>query len=137
MEDTEMRASAMQARMEKTIINENKASPLDEKAKKLQNLLELHKDNNKEEKKRENSKERRKRIERNEIREERRREREKDRRIIEAGGYKYKKGKLFRDRDRDISERVALGLADVQKITDNVMYDQSLFDQKSKPQLVM
>merc|ERR1711972_1038000 len=51
--DTEMRASAMQARMEKTLTNENKASSLDEKAKELQNLSELHKNNNKEEKKRE------------------------------------------------------------------------------------
>merc|ERR1719436_777073 len=85
--DTEMRASAMQARMEKTLINENQASSLDEKAKELQNLSELHKNNNKE-KKRENS-----------------RERKKDRRIAETGGHKYKKGKLFRDRDRDISER--------------------------------
>merc|ERR1712099_54134 len=135
--DTEMRASAMQARMEKTLINENQASSLDEKAKEMQNPLELHKNNYKEEKKRENSRERRKRIERNEIREERRREREKDRRIAEAGGHKYKKGKLFRDRDRDISERVALGLANVQKITDNVMYDQLLFDQKSKTQLIL
>merc|ERR1712113_1010504 len=49
--DTEMRASAMQARMEKTLTNENKASSLDEKAKELQNLSELHTDNNKEEKK--------------------------------------------------------------------------------------
>merc|ERR1712187_998573 len=112
--DTEMRASAMQARMEKTLTNENKASSLDKKAKELQNLSELHTDNNKVE-----------------------REREKDRRIAETGGHKYKKGKLFRDRDRDISERVALGLANVQKITDNVMYDQLLFDQKLKPQLVM
>merc|ERR1712113_778351 len=135
--DTEMRASAMQARMEKTLINENQASSLDEKAKEMQNPLELHKNNYKEEKKRENSRERRKRIERNEIREDRRREREKDRRIAEAGGHKYRKGKLFRDRDRDISERVALGLANVQKITNNVMYDQLLFDQKLKPQLVM
>merc|ERR1712099_194048 len=135
--DTEMRASAMQARMEKTLTNENKASSLDEKAKELQNLSELHTDNNKEEKKRENSRERRKRIERNEIREERRREREKDRRIVEAGGYKYKKGKLFRDRDRDISERVALGLVNVQKITNNVIYDQTLFDQKLKTQLIL
>merc|ERR1712187_708718 len=68
--DTEMRASAMQARMEKILTNENQASSLDKKAKELQNLLELHKNNYKEEKKRENSKERRKRIERNEIREE-------------------------------------------------------------------
>merc|ERR1711920_150034 len=135
--DTEMRASAMQARMEKTLTNENKASSLDEKAKELQNLLELHTDNNKEEKKRFNKENSKKRIERNEIREERRREREKDRRIAEAGGHKYKKGKLFRDRDRDISERVALGLANVQKITDNVIYDQTLFDQKLKPQLVL
>merc|ERR1712113_1081688 len=135
--DTEMRASAMQARMEKTLTNENKASSLDEKAKELQNLSELHTDNNKEEKKRENSRERRKRIERNEIREERRREREKDRRIVETGGYKYKKGKLFRDCDRDISERVVLGLVNVQKITNNVMYDQLLFDQKSKTQLIL
>merc|ERR1712217_898165 len=135
--DTEMRASAMQARMKKTLTNENKASSLDGKAKELQDLSELYTDNNKEEKKRENSGDRRKRIERNEIREERRREREKDRRIAEAGGHKYKKGKLLRDRDRDISERVALGLANVQKITDNVIYDQLLFDQKLKPQLVL
>merc|ERR1711920_863381 len=122
---------------EKTLTNENKASSLDEKAKELQNLSELHTDNNKEEKKRENSRERRKRIERNEIREERRREREKDRRIVEVGGHKYKKGKLFRDRDRDISERVVLGLINVQKITNNVIYDQTLFDQKLKLQLVL
>merc|ERR1719436_989188 len=60
--DTEMRASAMRARMDKTLTNKNKASSLDEKAKELQNLLKLHKDNNKE-----NSKEKRKRIERNKI----------------------------------------------------------------------
>merc|ERR1712217_366032 len=131
--DAEMRALAMQARMDKTLTNKNKASSLDEKAKIQEKLLKLHKDNNKgEEKNRENSKERRKRIERNEIREERRREREKDRRIIEMGGYKYKKGKLFRDCDRDISERVVLGLINVQKITNNVIYDQTLFDQKLK-----
>merc|ERR1711920_953544 len=49
--DTEMRASAMQARMDKTLTNENKASSLDEKAKGLQNLSELHTDNNKGEEK--------------------------------------------------------------------------------------
>merc|ERR1711920_676314 len=136
--DAEMRALAMQARMDKTLINKNKASSLDEKAKAQEKLLKLHKDNNNgEEKNRENSREKRKRIERNKIREERRREREKDRRIAEMGGHKYKKGKLFRDCDRDISERVALGLANVQKITDNVIYDQTLFDQKLKPQLVL
>merc|ERR1712060_964871 len=54
--DTEMRALAMQARMDKTLINKNKASSLDEKAKFQKKLLKLHKDNNKgEEKNRENS----------------------------------------------------------------------------------
>merc|ERR1712113_14999 len=131
--DAEMRALAMQARMDKTLTNKNKASSLDEKAKVQEKLLKLHKDNNKgEEKNRENSREKRKQIERNKIREERRREREKDRRIAETGGHKHKKGKLFRDCDRDISERVALGLADVQKITNTGMYDQSLFDHKPR-----
>merc|ERR1712039_775401 len=39
--DTEMRASAMQARMEKTLTNKNQASSLDEKTKELQNLSEF------------------------------------------------------------------------------------------------
>ena len=43
---------------------------------------------------------------RDEIRDERRRERERDRRLEAAG----KKTKLSRDRDRDVSEQIALGL---------------------------
>merc|ERR1712113_495984 len=90
-EDTELRrriaeehALREKARMDKTLINKNKASSLDKKAKVQEKLLKLHKDNNKgEEKNRENSREKRKQIERNKIREERRREREKDRRIVE------------------------------------------------------
>lgn len=108
---------------------------------------------------RETSEERRKRKERDEIREERRRERERERRLAEAvrrrclvaggpplhtlsladlvvagrlqGEHGYKRSKLTRDRERDVSERVALGMAHVPATTGEAMYDQRLFNQES------
>lgn len=59
-------------------------------------------------------------------REERKRERERERRL-EAAGHLSKKSKLTRDRERDISEKVALGMANVGG--GEVAYDQRLFNQ--------
>ncbi|ESQ34960.1 hypothetical protein EUTSA_v10009601mg, partial [Eutrema salsugineum] len=61
------------------------------------------------------------RIQRKKIREERRRER----RRVEA-----KKSKITRDRDRDVSEKVALGMAFAGGRGGGVMYDQRLFNQE-------
>jgi SNW domain-containing protein 1 len=60
---------------------------------------------------------------RDEIRDERRRERERDRRLEAAG----KKTKLSRDRDRDVSEQIALGMTT--KTSEDLQYDQRLFNQ--------
>merc|ERR1719272_751003 len=61
---------------------------------------------------------------RDEIRWERRREMERERRLEAAG----KKTKMSRDDDRDISEKIALGLA-TKTGGDDMMYDQRLFNQ--------
>lgn len=62
---------------------------------------------------------------RDEIRDERRRERERDRRLEAAG----KKTKLSRDQDRDVSEKIALGMAT--KTSEELQYDQRLFNQSA------
>ncbi|XP_023637073.1 SNW/SKI-interacting protein isoform X1 [Capsella rubella] len=62
---------------------------------------------------------------RDKIREERRKERERERRLETAG----KKSKTTRDIDRDISEKVALGMASTGGRGGEVMYDQRLFNQ--------
>ncbi|KAG1679931.1 hypothetical protein FOA52_006995 [Chlamydomonas sp. UWO 241] len=71
--------------------------------------------------------ERESRRKRDEIREERRRERERERRLEAKDAHGTKKSKLTRDRDRDIGEKVALGMAKVGG--GEVMYDQRLFNQ--------
>jgi len=74
--------------------------------------------------------EREKRIQREKIREERRRERERERRLDAKDAAMGKKSKITRDRDRDISEKVALGMASTGgKGGGEVMYDQRLFNQ--------
>lgn len=79
------------------------------------------------EKDRESKGERDERRKREEIREERRRERERERRLESKEAHGFKKSKLTRDRDRDISEKIALGMA---KVTGGeAMYDQRLFNQ--------
>ncbi|MEW5302888.1 MAG: hypothetical protein WDW36_005628 [Sanguina aurantia] len=73
--------------------------------------------------------EREERRRRDEIREERRRERERERRLESKDAHGGKKSKLTRDRDRDVSEKVALGMAKVPG-GGEVMYDQRLFNQE-------
>ncbi|GAB4821948.1 hypothetical protein N2152v2_008994 [Parachlorella kessleri] len=83
-------------------------------------------DGGRERESREEGEERRRR---DEIREERRRERERERRLEAKDAHGHKKSKLTRDRDRDISEKVALGMA---KVTGGeAMYDQRLFNQET------
>lgn len=59
---------------------------------------------------------------------ERKRERERERRLDAKDAHGVKKSKLTRDRDRDISEKIALGQANV-GATGQPMYDQRLFNQ--------
>ena len=71
--------------------------------------------------------EREERRRRDEIREERKRERERERRLESRDAHGFKRSKLTRDKDRDISEKIALGHA---KVTGGeAMYDQRLFNQ--------
>lgn len=74
--------------------------------------------------------EREERIQREKIREERRRERERERRLEAKDAAMGKKSKITRDRDRDISEKVALGMASTGGKGGEVMYDQRLFNQE-------
>ncbi|KAK9705922.1 hypothetical protein RND81_07G092300 [Saponaria officinalis] len=67
---------------------------------------------------------------RDKIREERKRERERERRLEAKNESMGKKSKITRDRDRDISEKVALGMASVGAGRGEVMYDQRLFNQE-------
>ena len=53
--------------------------------------------------------ERAERIRREDIRKERARERERERRLEAKDAHGFKKSKLTRDRDRDVSEKMALG----------------------------
>lgn len=74
---------------------------------------------------------------RDEIREERRRERDRELRMREhhgedsSGRPTLKRSKLSRDRDRDMSERVALGQRPSEGSSGEAMYDQRLFNQGS------
>jgi len=80
---------------------------------------------------RESKEEREERLQREKIREERRRERERERRLEAKDAAVGKKSKITRDRDRDISEKVALGMASTgQGRGGEVMYDQRLFNQE-------
>ncbi|KAL5572589.1 hypothetical protein UlMin_022186 [Ulmus minor] len=74
--------------------------------------------------------EREERLQREKIREERRRERERERRLEAKDAAMGKKSKITRDRDRDISEKVALGMASAGAGRGEVMYDQRLFNQE-------
>lgn len=79
----------------------------------------------------ENREEREERLKREKIREERRRERERERRLEAKDASMGKKSKITRDRDRDVSEKVALGMASTGAARGGeVMYDQRLFNQE-------
>lgn len=74
--------------------------------------------------------EREERRRRDEIRDERRRERERERRLEARDGHgPAKKSKLTRDRERDVGEKIALGMANV-GATGEVQYDSRLFNQE-------
>ncbi|GFY80849.1 chromatin protein family [Actinidia rufa] len=80
---------------------------------------------------RELKEEREERLQREKIREERRRERERERRLEAKDAAVGKKSKITRDRDRDVSEKVALGMASTGAgRSGEVMYDQRLFNQE-------
>eukprot|EP00191_Tetraselmis_sp_GSL018_P017074 CAMPEP_0177592518 /NCGR_PEP_ID=MMETSP0419_2-20121207/8604_1 /TAXON_ID=582737 /ORGANISM="Tetraselmis sp., Strain GSL018" /LENGTH=608 /DNA_ID=CAMNT_0019083393 /DNA_START=90 /DNA_END=1913 /DNA_ORIENTATION=- len=79
---------------------------------------------------RESREEREERRARDDIREERRRERERERRLEAKDAKGFKRSKLTRDRDRDISERMALGQANVSRAGGETMYDARLFNQE-------
>ncbi|XP_071686160.1 SNW/SKI-interacting protein A-like [Rutidosis leptorrhynchoides] len=74
--------------------------------------------------------EREERIQRDKIREERHRERVRERRLEAKDAAIGKKSKITRDRDRDIGEKVALGMASGGSRGGEVMYDQRLFNQE-------
>lgn len=57
----------------------------------------------------ESASERAERLRREDIRKERARERERERRLEAKDAHGFKKSKLTRDRDRDVSEKMALG----------------------------
>eukprot|EP00252_Welwitschia_mirabilis_P007427 TRINITY_DN1877_c0_g1_i1.p1 TRINITY_DN1877_c0_g1~~TRINITY_DN1877_c0_g1_i1.p1 ORF type:complete len:598 (+),score=141.89 TRINITY_DN1877_c0_g1_i1:240-2033(+) len=80
----------------------------------------------------ETKEEREERLKREALREERRRERERERRLEAKEGHLSKKSKITRDRDRDVSEKIALGMANTGNAagTGEVSYDQRLFNQE-------
>ncbi|EOY04857.1 Chromatin protein family [Theobroma cacao] len=79
----------------------------------------------------ESKEEREKRLQREKIREERRRERERERRLEAKDAAMGKKSTITRDRDREISEKVDLGMASTGAGRGGeVMYDQRLFNQE-------
>ncbi|KAI3831380.1 hypothetical protein MKW92_049720 [Papaver armeniacum] len=80
---------------------------------------------------RESREEREERLKREKIREERKRERKRERRLEAKDEAMGKKSKVTGDRDRDVSEKVALGMANTgaPACGGDIMYDQRLFDQ--------
>ena len=72
---------------------------------------------------------------RDEIREQRRKERERERRLEASNAHGYKRSKITRDKDRDISEKIALGMAKVSG--GEAIYDQRLFNQDTGMQAGM
>ncbi|KAG1342295.1 SNW/SKI-interacting protein A [Cocos nucifera] len=124
--EQELRALAQKARSERTGIAPAPAAPVSADKNMLDDdvRVEPH------EQRRETREEREERLQRDKIREERRRERERERRLEAKEAAMGKKSKITRDRDRDISEKVALGMANVGAgRTGEVMYDQRLFNQ--------
>ncbi|CAK9258725.1 unnamed protein product [Sphagnum jensenii] len=79
---------------------------------------------------RESKAEREERLKRESLRDDRRRERERERRLEAKDGHVGKKSKLTRDRDRDVSEKMALGMANVGAGGGELTYDQRLFNQE-------
>ncbi|KAL2641422.1 hypothetical protein R1flu_009009 [Riccia fluitans] len=132
--EQELRMLAQRARMERAggtgVVGGGERVPggvvpgIDKKVGELETV-------SKEERQRETKEEREERLKREAIREDRRRERERERRLEARDGHTGKKSKLTRDRDRDVSEKVALGMATTgRNAGGEIMYDQRLFNQE-------
>ncbi|XP_044472037.1 SNW/SKI-interacting protein-like [Mangifera indica] len=133
--EQELRALAQKARSERTgaappasvsVPSEKNAVDTDDVGGEYDHVREKERDLPKE-----TREEREQRLQREKIREERRRERERERRLEAKDAAMGKKSKITRDRDRDISEKVALGMASAGTARGGeVMYDQRLFNQE-------
>lgn len=128
--EQELLALAQKARSERTGIAPAPAIPISsEKALPEDDDIDAGLDHEPPSRK-ETREEREERLQRDKIREERRRERERERRLEAKDAAMGKKSKITRDRDRDISEKVALGMANVGGGRGEVMYDHRLFNQE-------
>ncbi|XP_021894699.1 SNW/SKI-interacting protein [Carica papaya] len=133
--EQELRALAQKARSERTGVAPAAAAIPISSERGGVDAIDARGDNERvREKEKEMSKEtreeREERLQREKIREERRRERERERRLEAKDAAMGKKSKITRDRDRDISEKVALGMASTGAgRVGEVMYDQRLFNQ--------
>lgn len=129
--EQELRTLAQKARLERagggTMGAERGAPPTDLHTPAARKLDDFDRGIEKEERVRETKEQREERLKREAIREERKREREREKRLEAKEGHVGKKSKITRDRDRDISEKVALGMANVGP--GEVTYDQRLFNQ--------
>ncbi|KMZ75553.1 Pre-mRNA-processing protein [Zostera marina] len=135
--EQELRALAQRARSERTGIpsappTAPPPSSVDRMTMREEGDTDLRERSHHERPIRESREDREERIEREKLREERRRERERERRLEAKDVAMGKKSKITRDRDRDISEKVALGMANTGggTRTGEVMYDSRLFNQE-------
>ncbi|KAL0552848.1 hypothetical protein IC582_011975 [Cucumis melo] len=134
--ELELRALAQKARSERTgaappsaLHYSSERSTVDRDTSEISGEFERVREKEKDLPK-ESKEEREERLQREKIREERRRERERERRLEAKDAAMGKKSKITRDRDRDISEKVALGMASTGTGREGeVMYDQRLFNQ--------
>ncbi|KAM0950896.1 putative SKI-interacting protein, SKIP [Dioscorea sansibarensis] len=128
--EQDLRALAQKARLERTgIAPAPSGSAPTPSEKSMVDVGELRMEQH--EQRKDTREDREERLQRDKIREERRRERERERRLEAKDAAMGKKSKLTRDRDRDISEKVALGMANTGAgRAGEVMYDQRLFNQE-------
>ncbi|GAB2287872.1 hypothetical protein Dimus_022228 [Dionaea muscipula] len=132
--EQELRALAQKARAERTGAAPPAAIPVHSEKNVLEDVdLREDYDRGREKERempRETKEEKEERLQREKIREERKRERERERRLEAKDAAMGKRSKITRDRDRDISEKVALGMASTGAGRGEVMYDQRLFNQE-------
>ncbi|RVW38368.1 SNW/SKI-interacting protein [Vitis vinifera] len=113
--EQELRALAQKARSERTGVPPPAAAPMPSE-KSMMDSGDMRGDYDRVREKerdfpKETREEREERLQREKIREERRRERERERRLEAKDAAMGKKSKITRDRDRDISEKISLGMA--------------------------
>ncbi|KAF7811488.1 SNW/SKI-interacting protein-like [Senna tora] len=132
--EQELRALAQKARSERTGVAPQSAVPVpSEKISMEDTDMRVDYDHHSREREKnfpkESREEKEERLQREKIREERRRERERERRLEAKDAAMGKKSKITRDRDRDISEKVALGMASTKAGTENEEADPFGLDQ--------